>query len=503
MTRLPKRSGCRSGAAVTSVLAALGILAIASVVLFGLASTVFWLAATWFIVGILWFACHRFAPSSSAVAFFVAVVSAETVLVVRMTTSDLREFLVSDSAHYDLVAREIAEHVPLGAQLNPFHFQYVHDVGNSLGGAIAHPGFYKLLGVLYTLAAAFAIDPIALIVLGLNVLAFAAVGYLVWRSLSRIRFSDSRANFLLWVAFMANPYLLDQLVLIRKDLVILALFAAGIDSLLVAKRWHAFALAALLVPFRVWQGSLLLSGIFVHWITKSRGLAKVFRRRSIIVVAASLAMVALAVLPLWEVEVAPEVAEAYARDLREATFGLSSWFQHPVWGPLIYAWAYPFPSIRAADEVDAAVRSIFAMIWITLTGSLFLTTLTRKEWRTSYLKSSAGAALLWMFWGAFVGLYAVAAVSIRRLGFIVMEPRYKLQWYLLATVLVAMRLSEHRLVRNFSNKKNVVAAPTRQRVGVPCNLKFQIPIRSYNAARATKNVDADTNSRHLYVAPQA
>jgi hypothetical protein len=398
--------------------------------------------SSWFVVGLFGMvlgSALKYPWPPHWTAFFAAVALGCWVLLFAVQSNQVAD-LRSDSWFYDAVATEIASTVPLSRQINPAEFGYVRDTGIRLGGVIKDPGFYKVLGLLYTLARAAGADPLLVALALINIGSFALVGLGLMRLLLRV--SQGSLNigvWSLWAAFMANPFLLDLITLLRKDLLILVVFLVGVEALVTRKLRLLAVSAAVLGTLRLEQGALLGVGAFVMWACRFNKWVRVFGRSRM----ARLLVLGLPFL-LGPIvggilgEPAPEVLQAYWRDLGEASFGLSSLLQGSIWGAAAYAWGYPFPSVTPGS-VEEFIRSGFALVWFALTTASLTKVLAGfGRQRTGWSQNGARNALEWMFLAAFAGLCLLTIATSALLGFVVIETRYKLPVWVLTAVLLRM-----------------------------------------------------------------
>jgi hypothetical protein len=309
-----------------------------------------------------------------------------------------------------------------------------------LGGVIKDLGFYKVLGLLYTLARTAGADPL-LVALGLvNLGSFALVGLALMRLLLRVSHGSPMniGVWTLWAAFMANPFLVDLITVLRKDLLIVAVFLVGVEAL-VAGKWRLLAVsAAVLGTLTLEQGALLGVGAFVMWACRFNKWAGVFRRSRM----ARLLVLGLPFLP------GPIVGGILGGLFRRCckhigviwgtSLGLRSLLQGSMWGAAAYAWNYPFPRVTPGS-VEEFIRSGFALVWFALTTASLTKVLAGfGRGRTGWSQNGARNALEWMFLAAFAGLCLLTIATSAVLGFVVIEARYKLPLWVLAAVLLRM-----------------------------------------------------------------
>ena len=353
--------------------------------------------------------------------------------------------LTSDAALYDQIARDIANTVPLHSQINPLDMEYVFDLGN-VYGIIKQPGFYKIMGVLYTLADILLISSVSIQVpLLVNLASFALIGYFLYRLIEQVAVSR-QIIWVLWLAFMLTPYLLEQLIWLRKDLFTLAVSLLAVNA--IYRRSHFFLVAfyiILLATLRLPQAALVMV-LYLIYETRVRNLqvGRIFNVNGILLISVifTLTFVAPAYLP--EPEIAPESLAALLYDLPD-NIGFSSILLSNAFGVAIYAIIYPFPSLLPQDFTSMA-NTLFAYLHL-----LFLAAVIY-DLRNMQHYGPFEFAVAITFLCSLAGFTITAIMSWKYLGFVVIEPRYKLFVTVLLLILLARLLLYLRVKKSLKRR---------------------------------------------------
>lgn len=393
----------------------------------------------YWILAVLCWGSRGFSTDPQWSALFLALSVAQASLLSAGIVGELTAEFRSDSWYYDLVAREIAARVSVWEQISPFAWGYIWEVGIELGGEIASFGFYKLLGVMYTGFLAIGVEPSVFALSVTNTGALGVTGYALGRVLLNRYGSGWRLQWGLWALFMLNPYLLEQVTQLRKDLLVLAIFAVGVGALARGRGRSLLTCTLALASLRWVQACALAVGVLLDRCWRRRHLAWLARSTWLggTLVVGGLSVVAGSALV--QLDMAPEVAQAFLADLDSASFGLSEHLQDSVWGAVVYAWLYPFPSLSRISEAGALLRSWFSMLWGAVTAVVLAGILAghARHVRTCEV-DRLQAAVEWMYVLWFVALLSASILSMRTFGFVIMEARYKLPWYFLAAVWIGV-----------------------------------------------------------------
>ena len=341
--------------------------------------------------------------------------------------------LISDAEIYDQLARDIADTVPLRSQINPLDMEYVYDLGNAYGD-INQPGFYKILGILYTFADIFFISSVSIQVpLIVNIASYAIIGYFLYRLIENVA-APRQIVWVLWLAFILTPYFLEQLVWLRKDLFTLAVTLLAVDA--IYRRSHFFLVAfyiILLATLRLPQAALVIVLYLIYEVrVRNLLLGRIFNVNGILLILMifTLAFVAHAYLP--ELEIAPESLAALLYDL-PYNIGATSTLLSNVFGVAIYAIIYPPPNLFPQDFTSMA-HTFFAYLHL-----LFLAAVIY-DLRNMQHYAPFEYAVAITFLCSLAGFTITAIMSWKYLGFVVIEPRYKLFTTVLLLALVARLL---------------------------------------------------------------
>lgn len=351
--------------------------------------------------------------------------------------------LISDAELYDQLAQEIAASVPWYEQINPLSFHYVNELGLRYG-EIAQPGFFKVLALAYTLASALGIgSPSIQIPLIINVSAFSLTGIIFYRLLKIAR-TPARYKWLLWVAFMTVPYFLEQLVWIRKDILLLFVSILALERIATRHSVFALCLIGVVATIRLWQALLLLLAFAIFEAFRySSSSREAFNRHKIAILIA-VALVVTAFFQTWELEIAPESLVALLADHEQATKGLSSFLLTNGFGAALYGLLYPFPTLLPKD-VGALIDSAYAYLFIVLLALTFWRSLDNSR------RLDAFECCIWISLVAcFAGYALTSAISWKSLGFVVFESRFKLYGHALMTVVLGTLLGSRKLPSEYA-----------------------------------------------------
>ena len=341
--------------------------------------------------------------------------------------------LTSDAELYDQLARDIANTVSLLSQINPLNIGYVYDLGNAYG-AIKQPGFYKILGILYTFANIFSISFVSIQVpLIINIASYAIIGYFLYKLIEQVA-APRQIVWVLWLAFILTPYFLEQLVWLRKDLFTLAVTLLAVDA--IYRRSHFFLVASyiiLLATLRLPQAALVIVLYLIYEVRmRNLLLGRIFNVNGILLILMifTLAFVAPAYLP--EPEIAPESLAALLYDLPN-NIGFSSILLSNALGVAIHTIIYPPPNLIPQDFTSMA-HTFFAYLHL-----LFLAAVIY-DLRNMQHYAPLEFAVAITFLCSLAGFTITAIMSWKYLGFVVIESRYKLFTTVLLLVLVARLL---------------------------------------------------------------
>lgn len=393
-------------------------------------------------VGLLVLACLYTSAVRSIPGELVAAgiaYSISTFAVGLASLNDTFLYLESDSAQYDAIARQIAETVAWIDQLNPGEYGYVIEIGSQFGGEIAQFGFYKLLGILYTAAKWVAVDPVPLVFSMINVPAYTMLGVVLYRILALSTASASVQRFL-WFFAMLNPWLLDVVVQIRKDLVIAMFFVGGLQFVSKRRPLMAAVCIVALGTLRIPQALLLISIVLVVWALRRKLLSKLLLSRTWLVAAAVVGTLGIIYL-VPESQIAPELIEVF-RSERELvdTGGASRYFEQHAFGAVVYALAFPFPPLSIAADFNAIWRGCYVWATYGLLFAAFIGALYAQKQCNQFL-----VAVTWGMLFMYLGLSLATVGSFKALGFVIIEPRFKIAWQILLCLLAGYYFSNRRI----------------------------------------------------------
>lgn len=390
-----------------------------------------------------WLAERKEAAIMASVALVVGILYAMANYLTEIVPRYGAILWTSDSYRYDTVARIIASGTGLWRQLNPMTYKYVAAAGMQLGYVLPDLGFYKFLGLVYTLVAKLGISS-PLTGVELNMALLAGTVYFVHRILRTL--SSSTKVPLLTLCFVFNPILLDAASVIRKDVFLLFALAMFLYGMVVSKKKciaAGFLLTliarAVMIPA---LGIILLIWAFVGAGTKrksvQRALAPLKRRLKYIAILGFL----IAIL-LWGV-----VLNVFAKyslvDLHPASYlystvptGFSTVFLSNPVGILLYAFLYPFPPMQLSGWALFLpfYRSLYA------TSFLFLIPFVLKGIKESFRKLDRSAFSLGAGWLLLLAMMFYLVSFAQSSGaYDIIEPRYKLPMILLDIILMGLAL---------------------------------------------------------------
>jgi hypothetical protein len=327
--------------------------------------------------------------------------------------------LVSDAFLYNEIAEEIADRVPLLKQINPFSVQYIFDIGESQGG-IVYPGFYKIIGIIYTIFDFFGLENrTTQVILFVNSMSVSAIGYLFHRLLF-LNGAKGSKQWILWCLLILFPYFIELVVWLRKDLILLMLSLFFVSRVLQNSNFFViFSTISIISTFRMPQAiALFVFYVFYVYQYKNLPLSNILRshKKSLITLAALACAVIAFVAP--DIEASNESFDALYVDL-QYNVGLSAIFLRNELGVAIYSILYPFPIVTPNNIFDFW-RSIFSTFQIFVT--IFAIVQLRNNSNIKKNKDSLFLLALML-----VSMNIVTCIlSWNSFGFVVFEPRYKL-----------------------------------------------------------------------------
>ena len=341
--------------------------------------------------------------------------------------------LLSDSDVYDQVAREISSSVPWPAQISPFAFAYVYDAGLPWG-EIAQPGFFKLLGIAYTLGEALRLDELHVQVPAvINITSFTLIGRATYKLL-RLGKGEQWIRWVLWGVVITTPHLLEQLLWLRKDMFMVAVSLVSLLAIYKRRSWFVTAALIYLVgTLRLAQGALLL----LIWVMYEGYVRRVslFRwaigSRAAVMLAGAAVIGAALYMP--GIEIAPESMEALLRDRESASRGLSALLESSGIGAALFGMIYPFPSVIPRDLVSLA-QTVYAYAYWAILGIVIAK--SRPIAKEGHLVPVLWIATVMML----VGFAAQAIVTWKTLGFVIAESRFKIFPHILLVILFCVAL---------------------------------------------------------------
>lgn len=338
--------------------------------------------------------------------------------------------LVSDSAVYDALAHDIAQTTPWYKQINPLSYEYVRELGNYYG-KIKYPGFYKILGIGYTIGLQLGMESVSFqIPLIINIISFSFVGLALYKILASI--CPSRwVEWGLWSLFMTTPFFLEQLVWIRKDIFLLmsSLFAIQFIQKRNHPLWVAlliFLVATVRFPQAVWLMVLFLVNEAMF---RRRRTANVIVRHSVIIALCTLVLLVASVAYLPDLNISPESLAALLEDQEKASIGFSRHLTTNIVGAALYGILYPFPSLFPQDT-RAVFDTFYAYLHLSLFFAVLLMIRNKKGGASPFLVA------LWITLLLTLAGYALGAMmSWKSIGFVVFESRFKLFGMALVVIL--------------------------------------------------------------------
>ncbi len=337
--------------------------------------------------------------------------------------------LQSDPLMYDAVATNIAANVSLLNQLNPLAFEYVHEAERGWG-AIANPGFYKILGIVYSVLGNIP-DRHVLSAAFINVTSYAVVGFLLMKLFDYMG-CGRKASWALWLIFMLSPWLIEQLYVLRKDMLLLSLTAGSLY--VIVNRWHWTAIVSIIYcvgTIRFPQAVILLGIWLVILFCNNRRYARYFRSKYFIFFGIFASILLLAVVMYDDTrEFASESIAALDNDRQKASTGFSKLLEASAPGVFIYVLIYPFPNLIPKD-LYSIWQSIFAYLaWAGFAAVFYV--VKKMRFADSFI-----IALLWGLIITLFGMFLQALAAWKVLGYVVAESRFKLFTYLMLVLLVA------------------------------------------------------------------
>lgn len=376
-----------------------------------------------FSIACMIFSCFGFFVSDSRKSSFVAGVFAFGISSVYSSVylwvmqEDIG--LVSDAFVYNEIAEQIAEQVNLLHQINPFSFQYIFDIGDGYGGVI-YPGFYKIMGIIYTIFDFFAINNRSIqAILLVNIFSYSAIGY-IFHSLLNMNSGSKNKNWILWCILLFTPYLLELTIWLRKDIFLLMISLFFVSRVLKNSNIFIIIITLFLISTLRLPQALALLIFYIFFLTLSSNLSffDIFRfnKKSLIALSVVACLITVPFAP--DIETSAEGFDALFLDL-QYNVGLSSIFLQNELGVAVYSLLYPLPNIAPKNVYDFW-RSIFS------TAQILMTFFVLFKMKNSQIFDN-GKKSLFLLGIIFAAINALACIlSWREFGFVVFEPRHKI-----------------------------------------------------------------------------
>lgn len=362
--------------------------------------------------------------------------------------------LTSDAYLYDRVAQDIAYTIPWYSQLNLFSYSYVDNIAQAYGYVINHAGFYKILGIFYSLGDLLNINALSIQISAvINCASYLIIGAAFYKILMLVGVS-SQIRWFLSYAFLTSPILIREISTLHKDLFLLAVTL--LTFVLIIKRHKAvtFFLVFFIATIRLPQAALLLILFLIYEVNlRNYKLLNFVRKKYFIISALALISPFVVMLYLSNFEIADESLNALMQDQEKASSGFSTYLSTNVIGAALYGIFYPFPNLLPSDFLSLintiyAYIYIFIFIFIVMKSKLF----------------DHSAALINAVFVLFIIAYAVyafaAALSWKAIGFVVFEARYKFLGIVCMFVLFGHLMSVYFLKKkneNLDHQMNVSA----------------------------------------------
>jgi hypothetical protein len=272
-----------------------------------------------------------------------------------------------------------------------------------------------------------------------NLTAFFLIGNVFYKLLKTVDISRG-VVWLLWFAFILTPYMLEQIVWVRKDLVTLAVTLLALNEIyrrriicIVAS--YVILIAALRLP----QAALVIAFYLIYEVRlRNLRVARLLNISWAVLIPIMFTLVLIAAAYLPELDVAPESLAAFLSD-QPQTVGMSSILLSNSFGVAIYAILYPFPRLLPND-FSSLVNTLFAYLHL-----FFLAAIVYNIRNMQRYEPLLYAAAL-TFFIALAGYSLTAIMSWNYFGFVIIESRYKL----FATVFLFILFA--RLLRNAGAK---------------------------------------------------
>lgn len=356
--------------------------------------------------------------SKSVIAGIIALGISSIYSAINLIIFDVEFGLTSDAFLYNQLAWEIASTVPFYEQINPFSFGYVYEYGISVGSVIAHPGFYKILGIFYTIGDWMGVQSISIqIPLIINLISFTFIGYIFYRLINIFPLS-SAICWALWLSFILNPILLELVIWARKDLLLLWLSLLSLNAIY-KKSYIIFIIVTLVIAtLRVPQAIVLVIFFLVYEVREHNLFIKIFLNFNKIKFSLALLLLVIGFSFIPEPEIAFSSLEAFTEDM-QSNIGSSAVLLSNAFGVVAYIFLYPLPALFPQD-FDSIYRALFIYINI-----IYLIFYIYKLFSANYIENFIYASAF-SFVLVLIGLIISGLISWKFFGFPVIESRYKL-----------------------------------------------------------------------------
>lgn len=329
-------------------------------------------------------------------------------------------FLVSDSYVYDQIAMSIATNVSLLSQINPFDFMYVYDLGLSYG-QISQPGFYKLIGIMYTIGLSMEFGDLNIqVTAAINIFGFCTTVYTLYYLLQKSG-TENGYCWLLCGFFASSPHFINLLVWLRKDILLLAMSLVSVCFIYQRRNWiinigTLYVIATIRIP----QALMLLS-VWIAYEGYMRDISVVklmlSKKTRFVVVLCAILFFTSVFFP--EAQLSSESIHALIRDRAYASSSLSRILESNIAGSVLHAILYPFPSVFPRN-VSQIINTLYAYVYWILSLAVLLS-VRKADRREIFL------VILWVATViALVGIAGNAVAAWKVLGFNIVEARFKL-----------------------------------------------------------------------------